>query len=664
MSVRIIGDHPLAKDSGGALISRIATLFVRRKDLVTLRGIHATQRVAYIACLNAERKNLSLPPLTAEEEMDEWNNSVDLITDSDTILIRPDPQNMELAFEADEILQELVSKQRVLYLNAMDENVRQAIRRRGEFWRITALPKSPEEMKDMIRRSRIQINEQPIYQYNMITGTRFVTCGAFQQLADLDDAALARQLQEIRDYAARRNRSSYPEVDFFMANGAFGAADFAPHDFLKFSHEELRSVYAHLLGKYCDAVPLEFRTNELENTEWRNRMFAALIRRKFESVSEEILLGLSPEFYLQIQWLPGGRIEDGELLFDSIFEELEKKPFDPELLGLCDANAKSFFFNFVREFGNIEYVNIGRIVTSLGKRSVAPGRRDVYIAEIKLQGVERPVVRIIRMQKWGIRERLEENKDLLRSIMESEEYTEYILDRRLGCRQLGMNLPYSVTTGRIGERYHGWRHEFDGIVIWATYFERDYVDGMATDKILPVRFADHDFAMRFAALLGRAAAPNMIVGRLHLDGRVLFDDGDEVLMLDENGMPREIIVADHTGTFVDFQKPLDAAAEGYARPINLRAPYVPHILAFADTYLDAFTRRFESIQRDYRKRKRGYETLFKHHKRDEEGCYAYRWERVLERLDKADAHAMAQAIRQHIKLPSRRATDAALPGGV
>ncbi len=663
MSVRIIGDHPLAKNAQGNLVSRIGTLFLRRKDLVTLRGIHATQRIEYTAFLNEERKALLLPPLTTEEEVEEWSNSVDLIMETDSILIRPDPQNMAFAFEADEILQELVSKQRVLFVIAIDDSVRQAVRRRGEYWRIAALPKSPDEMKEMIRRSRIEIQEGPIYHYNMITGTRLVTLGAFRQLADLEDAALARQLQEIRDHALRKNRRTYPEVDFFMTKGAFGAADLSPHAFLELVPDELRRVYAALLARFQDAVPAEFRAGELDNAEWRNRMFAALIRRKSESVAEEVLQGLSPEFFLQIQWLPAGRIEDGELMFDTVFEELEKRPDDPELCALCDLNGKAFFFNFIREFGNVEFVNIGRIVTSLTMRSSAQGRRDVYIAEIKLEGVDRPVVRIIRMQKWGIRERLGENKDMLRAIMESEEYTEYILDRRLGCRQMGMNLSFRVTTGRIGERYHGWRREFEGLMIWATYFERDYVNGIATDKIPPARFEDHDFSMRFAALLGRSAAPNIIVGRLHLDGRVLFDDGDEVLLMDEHDTPKDIIVADHTGTFVDFKQPLAAFAEGYAHPFNVRAAYLPHPRAFVDTYLDAFTRRFEGIQRDYRKKKRGFETLFKHQKRDDEGCFAYRWERVLERLDKSDAHATADAIRSCILLPARRATDVPLLSG-
>ncbi len=59
------------------------------------------------------------------------------------------------------------------------------------------------------------------------------------------------------------------------------------------------------------------------------------------------------------------------------------------------------------------------------------------------------------MQKWGIREHLDDGKKLLDAIIQSEEYTEYILDRRLGCRQLGMNLPARTAAKRISERYWG-----------------------------------------------------------------------------------------------------------------------------------------------------------------------------------------------------------------
>ena len=51
---------------------------------------------------------------------------------------------------------------------------------------------------------------------------------------------------------------------------------------------------------------------------------------------------------------------------------------------------------------------------------------------------------------------------------------------------------------------------------------------------------------RFGRLLGRAAAPNLIVGRGDVGGKPLFDDGDEVLLEDAAKMPLEIVVADNT----------------------------------------------------------------------------------------------------------------------
>ncbi len=38
------------------------------------------------------------------------------------------------------------------------------------------------------------------------------------------------------------------------------------------------------------------------------------------------------------------------------------------------------------------------------------GRRDVYIAQVKQRGIPEEIVKIIRMQKWGIREHLNEGK--------------------------------------------------------------------------------------------------------------------------------------------------------------------------------------------------------------------------------------------------------------
>ena len=42
--------------------------------------------------------------------------------------------------------------------------------------------------------------------------------------------------------------------------------------------------------------------------------------------------------------------------------------------------------------------------------------------------------------------------------------------------------------------------------------------------------------------------------------------------------------------------------------------------AFATLYVDAFVARFSKIQLEYRKRKRAFDTLFKHRPRDEAGA--------------------------------------------
>ena len=647
MLPHILGEHPLARDANGRLKSRIATVCPYGNTIVTLPGIHATQRLAYVEMLSRQRAESGLPPLSREEETAEWQNSVDAIVEDNTILIRPDPSNMPLSFRADELLQELVPKQRVKFLLVCDRRVHAAIKQRGECWRISPLPKTSDEMDGMIAASRIAIHGNELYYYSKATGTRLLTCDSFSQLGGLDDAALRQHLREIREFSAGINRFGNREIDFFMAGADFSKADFAPCDFDATDAEGLRAAYEGLRRKFYDAVPPEFRQDDFRNLEWRNHLYAALIGEDEKSVSEEPLLGLSSEFFMQIEWLPGGRIQEGELIFDSAFD-LAEETHDPELRRLCDEKCRGFIFNFVREYGDLEYVNIGRVVESLSQRGQTPGRRDVYIAQVKQQGIPDEIIRIIRMQKWGIREHLDEGRKLLDAIILSEEYTEYILDRRLGCRQLGMNLPARTTAKRISERYPGPRREVQGAMIWTPYFERDYIRGMATDKIPPPKLADAAFASRLARLLGQAAAPNLIVGRCDGRGRVVFDDGDEVVITSDAGLPVEIVVADQTGTFADYLTDLEHFAAEYAGVVNRRLPLLGDPEEFAAVYVDAFVSRFSRIQLEYRKRKRAFDRLFKHRPRDEAGSFAYRWECVLDRLRRAVPQNLGRLIRSHV----------------
>ncbi len=642
MTIRILGEHPLAVDSAGRLLSRIGTIFPLSRTLVTLPGIHATQRLAYIADINASRLAAGQSKLDEEDEMSEWQHSVDLIMDADCILIRPDPENMAMAFEADDLLQELVSKQKIKFLNLMNEKVRTAIKKRGENWRIAPLPQTPDEMKRMIQAAITPIGGRAIYYYSRDTGTRFVSYQQFCDLGSLPDEELKIHLVEIRDYSAKYNRMAHPEVAFFAADKSFTHTRFA-HAI----QDAIRPCYETLKTAFREAVAPELREDNIDNIEWRNLMFSALLGQHENVLQEEVLLGLSPEFFMQIEWLPGGKIEEGELIFDSIFDELDRNPGSPELQLLCDEKARGFIFNFVREFGDIEYVNIGRVIGSLSRRPSSAGRRDVYVSEFKQANINRPIVRISRMQKWGIREHLNEGKDLLPSIMEAEEYTEYILDRRLGCRQLGMNLPPRMTTRKISEHYRGYR--YDGQQIWSTYFERDYLPGLASDKIPRARYQNLNFCLKFAELMGKAAASNIIVGRMNLQNAVLFDDGDEIILESSNGLPVELIVSDHTGTFAEYQSPLELFAKAYAAPILRRLPLFASPQTVIDAYLHAFVNRVSHIQEDYRLRKRAFDSLFKHRPRDERGSFAYRWERILDRLNHTNPVNLEKAVRKEFE---------------
>jgi hypothetical protein len=135
--------------------------------------------------------------------------------------------------------------------------------------------------------------------------------------------------------------------------------------------------------------------------------------------------------------------------------------------------------------------------------------------------------------------------------------------------------------------------------------------------------------------------------------QVMFDDGDEVIMEDPaTGLPARLIVSDPTGAFSDYRRDLlDVAAE-YARPVNVRAGKVPKPREFADAYLQAFREEFLRIQGDYRKRRRAFDTLFKHSTYDTGGSFAYRWECVLRRLNQTDIAALVEGIRRQIKVPA------------
>ena len=649
--MKLLGDPIFARDATGRFKSRIGTVFLKTPGLVTLPGIHVTQRLAWAKELDRARAERGQPPLTSAEFDEEMAHSVDLIFDEEFVLIRPDPFAMELAFEADEALQTLVSKRKIRFLNTHLEDVRNALRARGENWRMSRLPVSPEEINRLIAASRTNIDGLPLYFYNRSTGSRFLALGTFAWLAQQPDDVFRKHLAEIVHYTGKRNRFGHPEIDIFPPGCVFTRQAFEALDTDGLSMGALRAAYCKLLDAFRQSVPVSLQDDTTENIEWRNLMCSALTLQANATASDDFIQGISPEFYMQIEWLPGCRIENGELIFDAICEELEKAPNDPELQALCDSRAKAIIFNYVRELGTIEYINIGRIGRSLSTRSkLSSNRANVYLVQVKEVSNPEPELRILRFQKWDVSTHLDEGKDLLRSIMESMDYTDYILDRRLGCRQLGMNLPLRVVACRLPETYDGTNMPFHGARCWAIYFERAYIHGYATDKISPRRYSDPEFNRRFARMLGEAAAVNSIVGRAYLDREPMFDDGDEVIVCDDHDRPDHLMVADHTGAFTEYVNALVNVARGYAAPVNKRAKLMNNAREFAELYLAAFKTRFELIQQEYQRHKHAFDNLFKHRPLDRAGSISYRWQCILLRLEGTDAAQLTTAIRNHIEI--------------
>jgi hypothetical protein len=650
MPLQIIGPDCFFRDERGYFAPRVATIFPRQEVLVTLPGIHATQRSAYIDKLDVVRQEEGLAPLIEDRRTAIWMEAVDLIIQRDAIYIRPDLDKIDLALEADELLQGHVSKRLIQFLSAGDERVHDAIKGLGECWRITVRPISTEEMIRTIRNSRMAIGGREIYFHNPNTGTRLLTCQAFARLAELNDRDLQSHLLEVQHYSRCFNRFGNPEIDFFIAGRAL-RDPLCHHDFSRLEAPLLREVHTALSRQFASLVPAELRRDDPENIEWRNRLVAALQPVEDSRVIEEAYLGLAKEFHMHVQWLPGGRFVDGELIFDSVFEESES---DDELLTkpIRDEKAQELIFNYVRTFDDIDYINVGQVAEPLSLARASRGRRAVYVVEMKLKRSQEEIVKLIRLMKWGVCERLDEGQDLVAAMTGAEEYMEYILDRRLGCRRLGMNLPHNVSVGRIAENYDGKQKTLHGTQIWTPYFERDYFHGIATDKIPPERFRDREYALRFAKLLGRAAAPNMIVGRCNGKGDPFFDDGDEVIVENSKRLPRELIVTQHTGAFSDYADDLRSAAEVHSRPVNKRLELVEDPVEFAETYVHALIDNFTWIQTEYRDRRRAFDTLFKHRTRNTNGSFAFRWECVLQRLDATDVSELRDRVWSHFALPS------------
>lgn len=649
--MKILGEKIFARDADGTLLSRIGTLFLRTPGLVTKRGVHAMQRQMWVDELNRERAAAGEAPLSQDEEDAEFRDSVDLVFTDDHVLIRPDPERMDLAFRADAILQTMVSKRVIRFLNTSSAKVRRAITERGENWRISRQPISQQDIANLIEHSRVPICENPIYYYNRSTGTRYVTASTFLDVQKFDDLRFRRQIKEFVDGLGKRNRLGNPEVDLFPASTPIEIRKAWKNlPVTELTDEELRRRCEKIDLDWRMSMPAELRDETVSNYEWRNAMCQTITRQPNENSAEEqeLVSGIASEFYRQIEWLPGAMIDRGEVIFDPIYSDAERT-HDPKLLEICDSRVKAIIFNFTQVMGDLDYINVGRIANSLAKDKNASARRHiVYIIQYHFRGEPKPRVVIIRLQKWGIAERLDQGKNMLQAILETDEYADYILDRRRMCLQLGMPLPKRLRYSHFTEKYRG-LNQYNGVSVRTGFFLRPYIPGLASDKIPNPNYRNPVFAEKFATLIGKAAALDMIVGRRSTETKeLLFDKNYEVIVLDQDGMPSDFVITDHAGTFVNYEHRLDEFVFQYAGVMQRRKALVPDYPTFVDAYVKAFRDEVAAVQSEYRAQRRAYDNLFVDRPYDVNGSGAYRWACILKRLDEADPDRLAELLRAAI----------------
>src|SRR5262249_17788378 len=156
----------------------------------------------------------------------------------------------------------------------------------------------------------------------------------------------------------------------------------ATMDFALMPAAQVRSAWECLCRRFAGALATNLLVDNVDDATWRNKMYCALIDQREDVLSEETLLGLGSEFFMQVQWLPGARLQDGELIFDAVFHE--PKTAAEELSSAPWENiARGLICNLIQEYGNMEYLNVGRVTGSLGRVRPFQGRRDVFVVQVK-----------------------------------------------------------------------------------------------------------------------------------------------------------------------------------------------------------------------------------------------------------------------------------------
>ncbi len=631
--ITIIGPDLFAEDNDGKLLSPIASAFPRFRAIVTLRGIHATHAAVLISYLRNKIAGRGRSKHNLELDDEVYRDMVPLVLRNSLVLIRSDSEDMEHIFDADKLIQVFVPRERIQFTGSDMDDIRRMLRKRGESWRMCTAPRSVREIEDYVRSCRMQVNTGMTIYYSARTGARFLTYEEFMRIRSLlktDSAEAIARLNEIATLFAHRNSWGIRELSFFLPADKIVDCPVVERmaSIIKLLEagrvEETQVIFDSFADNFAERAGASLALDDEKNADWHTTMFCRLFNID-EHEMEEWALGLSPEFHLNVKWLPGGTVINGELIFDPVTNQ----------------RVKGMLSHYWSKTGGCLSINLGRVELSLTARDISGEERDVYLVVITTKG-GRESIRLVRHMKYDVLHRLKLGVSIQQAVRDTFTYRNYIADRLLAAAELGFPI-LSYNEIKIEEDIPGLGK------IPAFFFERQYIPGIVSDKIPLAYYRKPDFIVGLSRLLGIAAAFTLVLGRASpRTGNIFFDDGDELIQFNNSSIPWRLVIIETTGSFTNWTTPLISllpqcierfkthlakAASGGVHPAVLRESACEFADSLAGKISDVMDIASTLALRE----------LFNDRAR-EQGGIRDRWEGILRRLDQTCTSAIRERI--------------------
>jgi hypothetical protein len=620
----------------------MADVFPAYASMIVGQGLHVTLAIDFME----EYGSRGGGELDDEAQQRVLEDLVALVIRGEHVMVRSIPEDMPRCFRAAELMRDVVPSEMIRFTGRRDPKVRQAFKLRGESWKMTPRYFTVQEIIDQIRLSVVSVSTANRYYYKVESGGRLLTPQMFAEIRDViaDQREFSARVLEVVDLYQRRNNSYVRELDFF-------ARDEKVFNFKLFEElgaylnscaswdEKERSGAARLFDAALEnlraAVPPALHHDDPNNPAWRNQMYAELSEIP---PTEESILGISEEFNMNIRWLPGCRIVDGVVVKDEHIEDCASQLID----------------DFIRNYGPLEYINLGRLMRSQSNKRAAGSYREVFIAVLRQRGGQFEQIRILRKVYRNVLYYLNRGKDQDEARRLADGYLRYTFDRREILNMLGANTP------EVG--YLSRDEQLPGIgTVPVTYFNRPYIQGLATDKVTYDYYGHEGFVNAQAALLGSEAALNIYVGRCEPDsGIVFFGDGDELLQFEsaDTMVPTSIVLADFTGTFSDVFSSLDIFIpqysdylEGMLGKVKVEGWDRENLLAVGEVFIRALRERLLRLREITAKGHATRKAIDKlARSRDPElNPVLMKWERCRERFEQTDIEEFANSMRRELR---------------